>query len=99
MVGHVVFEYAVDEQGELTSGRRHGGGLVCASGQPAVERPERVVAPNEGHGREAEDLGGSVRGRLGIVKLSRIRLTDPQDDGLESRREPGMLGVDHRDSA
>ena len=34
-----------------------------------------------------------------IVKLSRIRLTDPQDDGLESRREPGMLGVDHRDSA
>ena len=35
----------------------------------------------------------------GIVKLSRIRLTDPQDDGLESRREPGMLGVDHRDSA
>ena len=35
----------------------------------------------------------------GIVKLSRIRLTDPQDDALESRREPGMLGVDHRDSA
>ena len=35
----------------------------------------------------------------GIVKLSRIRLTDPQDDGLESCREPGMLGVDHRDSA
>ena len=35
----------------------------------------------------------------GIVKSSRIRLTDPQDDGLESRREPGMLGVDHRDSA
>ena len=35
----------------------------------------------------------------GIVKLSRIRLTDPQDDGLKSRREPGMLGVDHRDSA
>ena len=40
---------------------------------------------------------GSTRG--GIVKLSRIRLTDPQDDGLESRRELGMLGVDHRDSA
>ena len=37
--------------------------------------------------------------REGIVKLSRIRLTDPQDDGLKSRREPGMLGVDHRDSA
>ena len=36
---------------------------------------------------------------VGIVKLSRIRLTDPQDDGLESRREPGMLEVDHRDSA
>ena len=36
---------------------------------------------------------------VGIVKLSRIRLTDPQDDGLKSRREPGMLGVDHRDSA
>ena len=35
----------------------------------------------------------------GIVKLSRIRLTDTQDDGLKSRREPGMLGVDHRDSA
>ena len=36
---------------------------------------------------------------LGIVKLSRIRLTDPQDDGLESRREPGMLGVGQPDSA
>ena len=32
MVGHVVFEHAVDEQGELTSGRRHGGGL--GSGRP-----------------------------------------------------------------
>ena len=64
MVGHVVCEHAVDEQGELAGGRRHGGGLVRASGQPAVERPERVIAPNEGHGREAQDLGGSVRGRL-----------------------------------
>ena len=61
LVGHVVFEQAVDEQGELTRGRRHGGGLVRASGQPAVEGPERVVAPNEGHGGEAQDLGGSVR--------------------------------------
>ena len=43
--------------------------------------------------------GTSARTDAGIVKLSRIRLTDPQDDGLESRREPGMLGVDHRDSA
>ena len=50
LVGHVVFEHAVDEQGELTRGRRHGGGLVRASGQPAVEGPERVVATNEGHG-------------------------------------------------
>ena len=41
----------------------------------------------------------SLRPFDGIVKLSRIRRTDPQDDGLESRREPGMLGVDHRDSA
>ena len=40
-----------------------------------------------------------LHARDGIVKLSRIRLTDPQDDGLKSRREPGMLGVDHRDSA
>ena len=61
LVGHVVCEQAVDEQGELTRGRRHGGGLVRASGQPAVEGPERVVAPNEGHGGEAQDLGGSVR--------------------------------------
>ena len=29
----------------------------------------------------------------GIVKLLKTRLTDPQDDGLVSCREPGMLGV------
>ena len=27
------------------------------------------------------------------VKLTTTRLTDPQDDGLESSREPDMLGV------
>ena len=31
----------------------------------------------------------------GIVKLLKTRLTDPQDDGLVSCREPGMLGVGH----
>ena len=52
-------------------------------------------------GRKREVVMRLLRGEdlEGIVKLSRIRLTDPQDDGLESRREPGMLGVDHRDSA
>ena len=55
--------------------------------------------------RDLSSITKKTRDRLspasvnGIVKLSRIRLTDPQDDGLESRREPGMLGVDHRDSA
>ena len=34
----------------------------------------------------------------GIVKLTKTRLTDPQDDELESCRDPGMLGVDQRDS-
>ena len=43
------------------------------------------------------DTGPTLQ--AGIVKSSRIRLTDPQDDVLESRREHGMLGVDHRDSA
>ncbi len=35
----------------------------------------------------------------GIVKLTKIRLADPQDDGLESCCEPGMLGVGRPDSA
>ena len=85
MVGHVVFEHAVDEQGELAGGRRHGGGLVRASGQPAVERPERVIAPNEGHGREAQDLGGSVRGRL----RARPEQLPPRDLVVRRQREPG----------
>ena len=35
------------------------------------------------------------------VKLSKTRLTDPPDDGVESyrEREPGMLGVGQPDSA
>ena len=61
---------------------------------------------DRGVGARIQRGGRAVAGMLtiataggGIVKLSRIRLTDPQDDALESRREPGMLGVDHRDSA
>ncbi len=34
-----------------------------------------------------------MRPLQGIVKLLKTRLTDPQDDGLVSCREPGMLGV------
>ena len=67
LVGHVVFEHAVDEQGELTRGRRHGGGLVRASGQPAVEGPERVVAPNEGVGALIQRGGRAVAGMLTIA--------------------------------
>ena len=33
------------------------------------------------------------------VKLTKTRLADPQDDGLESWCEPGMLGVGQPDSA
>ncbi len=29
----------------------------------------------------------------GIVKLSKIQLTDPQDTVVESRREPAILGI------
>ena len=54
-----------------------------------------VLIPEGGHGAHRR----RDRPRQGIVKLSRIRLTDPQDDGLKSRRERGMLGVDHRDAA
>ena len=32
------------------------------------------------------------------VKLTKTRLTAPQDDGLESCGEPGMLGVSQPDS-
>ena len=35
----------------------------------------------------------------GTVKLSHTRLSHPQDDGLEFRREQGMLGVGQSDSA
>ena len=62
----------------------------------APARDQRTLYPS------CNGLAGSRLGDhliKGIVKLSRIRLTGPQDDGLESRREPGMLGVDHRDSA
>ena len=33
------------------------------------------------------------------VKLTKNRLTDPQDDVIESCREPGMLGVCQPDFA
>ena len=39
------------------------------------------------------------RGIMLTVKLTKTRLTDPQDDGLESCCEPGMLGVGQPDSA
>jgi ABC-type phosphate transport system auxiliary subunit len=41
----------------------------------------------------------NFRPQVGTVKLKETRLTDPQDDGLESSREPAMLGVGQRDSA
>jgi len=44
VVGHFVFEHAVDKNGELASSRRNGFGLVRASGQPAVERPKRMIS-------------------------------------------------------
>ena len=33
------------------------------------------------------------------VKLTKTQPTDPRDVGLETRREPGMLGVGQPDSA
>ena len=36
---------------------------------------------------------------MGAVKLTNTRPTDPQDDGLESCRGPGMLGVGQPSSA
>ena len=39
------------------------------------------------------------RARGLAVKLTKTRLTDPQDDGLETCREPGILGVGQPDSA
>ena len=33
------------------------------------------------------------------VTLTKTRLTDPQDEGLEPCREPGMLGVGQPESA
>ena len=66
-------------------------------------RAREVVGDRYGAGwvRQAFQQAGVryIESSNGIVKLSRIRLTDPQDDGLESRRELGMLGVDYRDSA
>ena len=46
---------------------------------------------------ECRSYAGDIAG--GIVKLTKTRLADPQDDGLESCCEPGMLGVGHPDSA
>ena len=48
VVGHFVFEHAVDEDGELASGRRNGFGLFSSSGEPATERPKRMVAATGG---------------------------------------------------
>lgn len=42
---------------------------------------------------------GDITIWLGTVKLTTIRLTDPQDDGFESCREQRMLGVVQPDSA
>ena len=61
VVGHFEFEHAVDENGELASGRRHGLGLSRSSGQPAIGRPKRMVAAAESHGRDSKDLGCPVR--------------------------------------
>ena len=81
--------------------RIEGIAVVNQRARPAQTAIDRVgqIAGLLLHPRAARLRVDPGDGHAGIVKLSRIRLTDPQDDGLESRREPGMLGVDHRDSA
>ena len=43
--------------------------------------------------------GNTLTTLNGTVKLTKTRLSDPQDDGLGSCREPGILGVGQPDSA
>ncbi len=86
--------------------------LSPAGPQAAEPRPEQPVTgaqPRAPAGLSLQD--GQLmtqRGVLGVerrvapegtVTLKETRLTDPQDDGLESFREPGMLGVGKPDSA
>ena len=52
--------------------------------------------PISQHTEAAVNIG---HGDAGIVKLTQTRLIDPQDDGLELRGEPCMLGVEQPESA
>ena len=85
VVGHFVFEHSVDKNGELASGRGNGFGLVSASGQPAIERPKRMVAAMEGHGRDSKDLGGPVCRGL----RARTQKLPTRDLVARCQREPG----------
>ena len=63
-VHHVVFECAIDQDGELA---RSGGNRLRLSGperQAPIERASRGLGPPEILRPEAEDRGGAVRRRL-----------------------------------
>ena len=67
---------------------------VAPLGQRCVERGERVLGMSRRGTTMSDHPGRPETGRgAGIVKLTKIQLTDLRDVGLESRREPGMLGI------
>ena len=50
-------------------------------------------------GSRCPSRGNDRHQAIGTVKLTTTGLADPQDDGLESCRAPGMLGGRKPDSA
>lgn len=60
-IHQVVFERAIDEDGELACGGGDGFGLSDAEGHPPIERTECGSGTPEIHGAEAEDGRGAIR--------------------------------------
>jgi hypothetical protein len=60
-IHQMVFERAIDEDGELARGGGDGFGLSDAKGHPTIERTECGSGTPEIHGAEAEDGGGAIR--------------------------------------
>ncbi len=64
----------------------------CLTFGAAYVRALRHRRGQQGDTWHLDELFVTLNGRRGTVKLKETRLTDPQDDGLESSREPVMFG-------
>ena len=67
VIREVALQRAVHQDGEFAGSGRDGLGLADPVGQATIEGAERSLRPPEIHGRQPQDRGGAIGGRLGAT--------------------------------